>query len=178
LSFSGAAAQTGGVFDTLAADGRFIRFLDLIARAGLADPLRGDGPFTVFAPTDQVFGGASGHGSRLEDLLNQSTGDRGPGSGDGGASGASPDPIRLTAFVGYFIVPGQALTLAQLTAPGNLHPQPMNGTPIAARARRPGEMPTVSGAEGLNITRPFRVVQADIPAANGITHALGGVPFP
>ena len=177
MSFSGAAAQTGGVFDTLAADGRFIRFLDLIARAGLADPLRGDGSFTVFAPTDQVFGGASGHGSRLEDLLNQSTGDRGPGSGDGGASGASPDPIRLTALVGYFIVPGQALMLAQLTALGNLHLQTMNGTPIAVRAP-PGETPTVSGAGGLNIIRPFQVVQADIPATNGIIHALGGVLFP
>jgi len=92
-------------------------------------------------------------------------------------TGASTDPARLSAFVGYFIVPGEALALAQLTAPGNPHLQTMNGTPIAVRAR-PGEMPTVSGAGGLNIIRPFRVVQADIPAANGIIHALGGVPFP
>jgi uncharacterized surface protein with fasciclin (FAS1) repeats len=171
----GAAAQAGSVVDVLAADGRFVRFLDLIARAGLADQLRGDGPFTVFAPTDQVFAG--GHGSRLEGLLDQSTGDRSPGPGGGVVSGAGPDPVRLSAFVGYFIVPGEALALAQLTAPGNPHPQTMNGTPIAVRAR-PGEMPTVSGAGGLNIIRPFRVVQADIPAANGIIHALGGVPFP
>ena len=163
-----AAAQAGGLVDTLAADGRFVRFLDLIARAGLTDQLRGDVPFTVFAPTDQVFG--EGRGSRLEDLLNQSL-------GDGGVSGASPDPVRLSAFVGYFIVPGQALTLAQLTAIGNLHLQTMNGTPIAVRAR-PGETPTVSGAGGLNIIRPFQIVQADIPAANGIIHALGGALFP
>ena len=88
----------------------------------------------------------------------------------------NPDPVRVSAFVGYFIVPGQALTLAQLTAPGNLHLQTMNGTPIAVRAR-PGETPTVSGAGGLSIIRPFQVVQPDIPATNGVIHALGGTLF-
>ena len=174
----GAAAQTGSVVDTLAADGRFVHFLDLIAGGGLTDQLQGDGPFTVFAPTDQVFG--SRRGSHLADfLLGQSTEDRSLGSGGrgSGVSGASPDPVRLSAFVGYFIVPGQALTLAQLTALGNLHLQTMNGTPIAVRAR-PGETPTVSGAGGLNIIRPFQIVQADIPAANGFIHALGGVLLP
>ncbi|MBW8269777.1 fasciclin domain-containing protein [Caldovatus sp. SYSU G05006] len=44
--------------DTLAADGRFGRFLELLSQAGLVDALRGAGPFTVLAPADAAFQGA------------------------------------------------------------------------------------------------------------------------
>ena len=148
----GAVAQTETVVDTLAADGRFVRFLGLIDRAGLTEQLRGSGPFTVFAPTDQVLGGG------------------------GTVAGGNPDPASPRAVVGYFILPGQALTLAQLAAFGDQGLQTLNGTPLAVRAR-PGETPTVSGAGQLNIIAPVPIVQADIQAANGIIHALGGT-FP
>src|SRR3712207_1532558 len=74
--------------DTLAADARFSRFVDLLSRAGLVDNLRGAGPFTVFAPTDEAFAGAPA--GRLQDLLQQ-----------GGGQQSSPDPVRLRAFVEY-----------------------------------------------------------------------------
>lgn len=39
----------------LVADGRFMTLVDLVTTAGLAETLQGEGPFTVFAPTDEAF---------------------------------------------------------------------------------------------------------------------------
>ena len=43
------------VTDTIARDPQLSTLSKLIAQAGLADTLRGAGPFTVFAPTDEAF---------------------------------------------------------------------------------------------------------------------------
>jgi uncharacterized surface protein with fasciclin (FAS1) repeats len=43
------------VVDTAAASPNFSTLARLINEAGLADTLRGPGPFTVFAPTDEAF---------------------------------------------------------------------------------------------------------------------------
>jgi uncharacterized surface protein with fasciclin (FAS1) repeats len=43
------------VLDTAAANGSFKTFGKLIDKAGMSDTLRGEGPFTVFAPTDAAF---------------------------------------------------------------------------------------------------------------------------
>jgi uncharacterized surface protein with fasciclin (FAS1) repeats len=180
-------AQMRNVVDTLAADGRFDRFLELIGRAGMTDQLRGAGPFTIFAPTNQAFNFANA--ARLDDLLNQGTGGGGSGTGGGGtAGGASPDPVRLPAFVRYFIIPGRALTLGQLAQLGEAQLPTLNGAPLLVRATA-GQPVTVAnpspvgasggfGAGGLNIVPPAPVVQADLPATNGIIHALGAVVFP
>ena len=46
---------TKNLVDTAAANGSFTIFGKAIERAGMADTLRGTGPFTVFAPTDAAF---------------------------------------------------------------------------------------------------------------------------
>jgi uncharacterized surface protein with fasciclin (FAS1) repeats len=43
------------LLQTAAANGQFGTFTRLVESAGLADTLNGDGPFTVFAPTDAAF---------------------------------------------------------------------------------------------------------------------------
>jgi len=48
-------AATLDVVDALAADGRFTVLSAAIARVGLTETLKGAGPFTVFAPTDEAF---------------------------------------------------------------------------------------------------------------------------
>jgi uncharacterized surface protein with fasciclin (FAS1) repeats len=45
----------GDVLDVAAATGQFTRFLAAVEAAGYEDTLRGEGPFTVFAPTDEAF---------------------------------------------------------------------------------------------------------------------------
>ena len=43
------------IIDVTAADGRFTTLATALTAAGLVDLLKGGGPFTVFAPTDEAF---------------------------------------------------------------------------------------------------------------------------
>ncbi|MGQ0534344.1 MAG: fasciclin domain-containing protein [Caulobacteraceae bacterium] len=45
----------GDVLDVAAATGQFTQFLAAVEAAGYEDTLRGEGPFTIFAPTDAAF---------------------------------------------------------------------------------------------------------------------------
>lgn len=45
----------GDVLEVAAATGQFTRFLEAVEAAGYAETLRGEGPFTLFAPTDAAF---------------------------------------------------------------------------------------------------------------------------
>ena len=47
--------EVGSIVDIAAADGRFQTLVAALEAAGLVDTLSGDGPFTVFAPTDDAF---------------------------------------------------------------------------------------------------------------------------
>lgn len=49
------APNTLDLIDTAAANGSFKTFGRAIQQAGMTDTLRGEGPFTVFAPTDAAF---------------------------------------------------------------------------------------------------------------------------
>jgi uncharacterized surface protein with fasciclin (FAS1) repeats len=48
-------AQDSTIVDIAVADGRFTTLVAAVTAAGLADTLAGEGPFTVFAPTDDAF---------------------------------------------------------------------------------------------------------------------------
>ncbi len=45
----------GNVLEVAAATGQFTRFLAAVEAAGYEETLRGEGPFTIFAPTDDAF---------------------------------------------------------------------------------------------------------------------------
>ncbi len=49
------AAEKKDIVDTAVAAGHFKTLVAALQAAGLADTLKGDGPFTVFAPTDDAF---------------------------------------------------------------------------------------------------------------------------
>jgi uncharacterized surface protein with fasciclin (FAS1) repeats len=58
LATAAAAARGGGeqnIVRTAIAAGEFTTLVSLVKKAGLAKTLSGDGPFTVFAPTDAAF---------------------------------------------------------------------------------------------------------------------------
>ena len=55
------------IVDTAVADGRFTTLVAAVEAAGLVDTLKGAGPFTVFAPTDDAF--AKLPAGTLDDLL-------------------------------------------------------------------------------------------------------------
>ncbi len=48
-------ADKADIIDTAVADGRFTTLAAALTAAGLLDTLKGEGPFTVFAPTDDAF---------------------------------------------------------------------------------------------------------------------------
>jgi uncharacterized surface protein with fasciclin (FAS1) repeats len=52
---SPAQAQTKDIVDTAVGAGNFTTLAKLLTDAGLVETLKGAGPFTVFAPTDEAF---------------------------------------------------------------------------------------------------------------------------
>lgn len=73
------------VADTIAAQSRLSTLNGLVAKAGLTDTLKGTGPYTVFAPTNEAF--AKVPAKTMDDL--------------------AKDPARLKAVLSYHLIPGK-----------------------------------------------------------------------
>lgn len=54
-SLASMSAQAADIVDTAVAAGNFKTLVTALKEAGLVDTLKGPGPFTVFAPTDEAF---------------------------------------------------------------------------------------------------------------------------
>ena len=165
--------------DTLAAAGRFNNFLEMIGRAGYTDQLRGPGPVTLFAPTDAAM--TSAPAAMLQDLMAQGSG----GGGGGTLSGASPDMVRLRAFLEYYAVrglhpvAGLAPNMRLKTVNGaDMQVVSASGGGLAVVNPAPGQQTGALGASGLNVMPPAPITQPDLLASNGLIHVLGGVIFP
>jgi uncharacterized surface protein with fasciclin (FAS1) repeats len=170
-----ARAQSRNVIDTLAADGRFNRFLELVGRGGATDQFRGAGPMTVFAPTDAAFNQANF--SRIQDLLTEGS--------SGNITQTSPDPIRLRSVIGYHVIPGFALTSDLLvgdqqikTVAGGVLRIANQGGRMTVSNPAPEQQPGVFGAGGLNVMPPAVQDGPDIIATNGVIHPINELLFP
>ena len=89
LAVAGAtlAVQAKDVVDTAVAAGNFKTLATALQAAGLVDTLKGKGPFTVFAPTDEAF--AKVPKEQLDALLK--------------------DKAALTKVLTYHVVPGKVM---------------------------------------------------------------------
>ncbi|MBX6372885.1 MAG: fasciclin domain-containing protein [Acetobacteraceae bacterium] len=171
----GAAGRN--IADTLAADGRFNRLLELLRLSGTVDQLRGAGPFTILAPTDAAFQGAPS--AMLQDLVGQPSG--------GGIATGSPDPVRLGALVQYHIIPGVPYGTT-LPAAGDQRIRTLNGSDVRIEASggpdvsivnpAPGLQPGGFGAAGANAMPPAHMAGPAILASNGVIWPITGVLFP
>ena len=84
-------ASTGkDIVDTATEAGSFSTLLAAATAAGLVDTLKGEGPFTVFAPTDEAF--AALPEGTVEDLLKPENKD------------------QLVAILTYHVVPGKVMS--------------------------------------------------------------------
>lgn len=55
MACASAIAVAGDIVDTAISAGQFNTLVKAVQEAGLVDTLKGKGPFTVFAPTDEAF---------------------------------------------------------------------------------------------------------------------------
>jgi len=67
LTLASVSAKADDIVDTAIAAGQFSTLVAAVQAAGLVDTLKGEGPFTVFAPTDAAF--AALPEGTVEDLL-------------------------------------------------------------------------------------------------------------
>ncbi len=87
LSFAAFSAQAKDIVDTAVSAGNFKTLATALTAAGLISTLKGPGPFTVFAPTDEAF--AKIPKAQLDALL--------------------ADKSKLTAVLTYHVVAGKVM---------------------------------------------------------------------
>jgi len=87
LTFAFVSAHAADIVDTAVAAGSFKTLVTAVKAAGLVDTLKGPGPFTVFAPTDEAF--AKIPKDKLEALLK--------------------DKAALTKVLTYHVVAGKVM---------------------------------------------------------------------
>lgn len=88
-AFAGAASAKD-IVDTAAGNESFSTLVAAVKAAGLVETLKGDGPFTVFAPTNEAF--AALPAGTVESLLKPENKD------------------QLTAILTYHVVPGKVMS--------------------------------------------------------------------
>ncbi len=108
LALAGCATTSApvSVADTIARDPQLSTLAGLVRSAGLADTLRGAGPYTVFAPTNDAFKAVPA--KTLEDL--------------------GKDPAQLRAVLTYHVLPAR-VGAAQVT--GNSSQKTIQGANVA-----------------------------------------------
>lgn len=106
-----AHAQDADIVDTAVAAGQFTTLAAALEAAGLVETLKGEGPFTVFAPTDEAF--AALPAGTVEDLLKPENKD------------------MLTAVLTYHVVPGKVMAA---DVAGMSEATTVNGAPVAIEA--------------------------------------------
>ena len=85
-----AGSMSKDIVDTAVSAGSFETLVAAVQAAGLVDTLKGDGPYTVFAPTDEAF--AALPEGTVENLLKPENRD------------------QLTAILTYHVVPGKVMS--------------------------------------------------------------------
>ena len=136
------------IVDTAAAAGSFSTLLAAAEAAGLVGALKGDGPLTVFAPTDEAF--AALPAGTVETLLQPENKD------------ALAGVLKLHVIAGSKVksgdLAGQQITATTLN--GDLSVDGTDGVVLTA----PGSTATV--------------VAADVAASNGVIHVIDTVLLP
>jgi uncharacterized surface protein with fasciclin (FAS1) repeats len=145
------AAEEGDIVETAMAAGDFTTLVAAVEAAGLVETLQGEGPFTVFAPTDDAF--AALPAGTLDDLLADPTGD-------------------LTSILTYHVVEGE-VPAADVVGLDGQDVTTVNGATFTVEVGDDGSVSLVD-ATGATVG----VVQTDVEASNGVIHVIDGVLLP
>lgn len=145
---SPAAASEMTITDIVAEDPDFSTLLTAVQAADLGDTLAGEGPFTVFAPTDEAF--AALPEGTLESLLEPMNED------------------QLAGILTYHVVGAEVM--AADVRPGAV--ETVNGASFTVSVED-GNVLITDAAGGT-----ARVVTTDVPASNGVIHVIDAVLLP
>lgn len=121
------AAASGTIVELASTNGSFNTLTKAVQAAGLTETLSGEGPFTVFAPTDEAF--AALPAGTLEELLKPE------------------NKEQLAKVLKYHVVPGE-VTSSQIT-PGEV--ETVAGTPVTVQVDSTSKAVKVNDAQ---VTQP------------------------
>lgn len=145
------ATADADIVDTAIEAGNFETLVTAVQAAGLEETLRGEGPFTVFAPTDEAF--AALPEGTLDTLLQDPTGD-------------------LAGILTYHVVEGEVMADAVAEMDGQ-EVTTVNGATFTVNVADDGSV-SLTDAAGNEVN----VVETDIETSNGVIHVLDGVLMP
>ncbi len=140
------APQT--IVDIAVADGRFTTLVAAVQAAGLAETLSGEGPFTVFAPTDDAF--AALPAGTLDELLKPE------------------NKQQLTDILLYHVIPGKVMAADVTGLDGQMADTALEGKQIGIKV----DMGNVY------LNENTKVIITDIEASNGVIHVIDTVLLP
>jgi uncharacterized surface protein with fasciclin (FAS1) repeats len=139
------------IVDTAVAAGEFDTLVAAVQAAGLEETLRGEGPFTVFAPTDAAFEALPP--GTVDTLLSDPTGD-------------------LADILTYHVVEGEVMA-ADVAGLDGQDVATVNGASFTVNVADDGAV-SLTDAAGNEVG----VVQTDIETSNGVIHVLDAVLMP
>jgi len=141
-------AKLADIVDTAVADGRFTTLVAAVQAAGLVDTLKGAGPFTVFAPTDEAF--AKLPAGTVETLL-------------------KPENLEtLKNTLLYHVVSGNVMAADVVTLDGKMADTAFAGNSIKISVK--------DGKVYLN--ENVQVIITDVMTTNGVIHVIDTVLLP
>jgi len=143
------AAEPGDVVDVAAGAGSFNTLVAAVKAADLVDALKGEGPFTVFAPTDEAF--AALPDGTLDELLKPE------------------NKEQLQSILLYHVVPGKVMSA---DIKGTVDAETLQGASVAVKSEGWSDSQRKVTVNGAN------VISADVPASNGVIHVIDAVILP
>ena len=141
-------APAADIVDVATADGRFEDLVMAIEAGNVTDTLKGEGPFTVFAPTNDAF--AALPPGTLESLLGNAT---------------AGNATALQNVLLYHVVPGEFMAADIVTQ-----------TSLDTALDLP--LTVTVGANETVLINDAQVIEADIMASNGVIHVIDTVLIP
>ncbi|WP_158287716.1 fasciclin domain-containing protein [Falsiroseomonas bella] len=160
--------------DTLAADTRFSRFLDLIVRLSAQSLFQQAAPMTVFAPVDQAFMGAPA--GLLQDLVGT--------VGSGNTTNDSENQRGLALIRNHMVAgafsPQQLAGNDRRLASVNGGDLQISGAPgsLTIRNPAPGTQIGAFGAAGMQAALPAQVLGSPVLASNGVIYPISQIIWP
>ena len=151
IAMSAPSAQAANIVDTAVGAGQFNTLAAALGAAGLVDVLKGEGPFTVYAPTDEAF--AALPAGTVETLL-------------------KPENRDQLASILLYHVDDRKLTAEMIPTGSNYFKPVLESARLCITAGASG----VSIADGSGSAA--NVVAANVMADNGVIHVIDKVLLP